>query len=126
MENNAIDIPDQNGAAERAGGVILIKARSMRIGVRLSANAWSELELIVVYITNRQLCEVLGWKTLYEYLQEKLGIPETRRRPAGVHLRVPGCRAYPRDKDVPRTVKNASRVYIGYLIGYDSTNIYRI
>ena len=49
-----------------------------------------------------------------------------RRRPAGVHLRVPGCRAYLRDKDVPSTAKNAPRAHIGYLVGYDSTNIYRI
>lgn len=39
---------------------------------------------------------------------------------------MPGCRAYPRDKDVPRAAKNAPRAHIGYLVGYDSTNIYRI
>src|SRR5271170_2576909 len=98
----------------------------MRIGARLPANAWSELEPMAAHIANRQPCEVLGWKTPYEYLQEKLGIPEARRRPAGVHLRVPGCRAYPRDKDVPRAAKNTPRAHIGYLVGYDSTNIYRI
>ena len=98
----------------------------MRIGARLPANAWSELEPMAAHIANRQPCEVLSWKTPYEYLQEKLGIPATRRRPAGVHLRVPGCRAYPRDKDVPRAAKNAPRAHIGYLVGYDSTNIYRI
>jgi len=126
VENSAVDTPDQNGAAERAGGVILTKARAMRIGARLPANAWSELEPMAAHIANRQPCEVLGWKTPYEYLQEKLGIHATRRRPAGVHLRVPGCRAYPRDKDVPRAAKNAPRAHIGYLVGYDSTNIYRI
>src|SRR5256714_8466395 len=126
VDNSAVDTPDQNGAAERAGGVILTKARAMRIGARLPANAWSELEPMAAHIANRQPCEVLGWKTPYEYLQEKLGIPATRRRPAGVHLRVPGCRAYPRDKDVPRAAKNAPRAHIGYLVGYDSTNIYRI
>ena len=126
VENSAVGTPDQNGAAERAGGVILTKARAMRIGARLPTNAWSELEPMAAHIANRQPCEVLGWKTPYEYLQEKLGIPEARRRPAGVHLRVPGCRAYPRDKDVPRAAKNAPRAHIGYLVGYDSTNIYRI
>jgi len=98
----------------------------MRIGARLPAAAWSELEPMAAHIANRQPCKVLDWKTPYEYLQEKLGIPATRRRPAGVHLRVPGCRAYPRDKDVPRAAKNAPRAHIGYLVGYDSTNIYRI
>jgi len=126
VENSAVDTPDQNGAAERAGGVILTKARAMRIGARLPANAWSELEPMAAHIANRQPCELLDWKTPYECLQEKLGIPETRRRPAGVHLRVPGCRAYPRDRDVPRAAKNAPRAHIGYLVGYDSTNIYRI
>jgi hypothetical protein len=32
----------------------------------------------------------------------------------------------PTDKDVPRAAKNAPRAHIGYLVGYDSTNIYRI
>jgi hypothetical protein len=126
VENSAVDTPAQNGAAERAGGVILTKARAMRIAARLPANAWSELEPMAAHIANRQPCEVLDWKTPFEYLQEKLGVPETRRQPAGVHLRVPGCRAYPRDKDVPRGAKNTPRAHIGYLVGYDSTNIYRI
>ena len=39
---------------------------------------------------------------------------------------MPGCRAYPRDKDVAAAAKNAPRAHIGYLVGYDSTNIYRI
>ena len=52
VENSAVDTPDQNGAAERAGGVILSKARSMRIGARLPANAWSELEPMAAHIAN--------------------------------------------------------------------------
>jgi hypothetical protein len=126
VENSAVDTPDQNGAAERAGGVILTKARAMRIKARLPAAAWSELEPMAAHIANRQPCEVLDWKTPYEHLQEKLDIPKKRRRPAGVHLRVSGCRAYPRDKDVLKGAKNAPRAHIGYLVGYDSTNIYRI
>lgn len=37
-----------------------------------------------------------------------------------------GCRAYPLKKKIPRTQKLEPRAHIGYLVGYDSTNIYRI
>jgi hypothetical protein len=53
VEYSAVDTPDRNGAAERAGGVILTKARAMRIGARLPASAWSELEPIAAHIENR-------------------------------------------------------------------------
>ena len=38
------------------------------------------------------------------------------------------CRAYPLilKETIPRKQKLAPRAHIGYLVGYDSTNIYRI
>jgi hypothetical protein len=42
------------------------------------------------------------------------------------HLYVYGCRAYPLNKGIPRRQKLDPRAYIGYLMGYDSSNIYRI
>jgi hypothetical protein len=36
------------------------------------------------------------------------------------------CRAYPVDKDIPRLNKLWPRADIGYLVGYDSSNIFRI
>ena len=41
-------------------------------------------------------------------------------------MHVYGCRAYPLDHHIPRRKKLDPRAHIGYLVGYDSTNIYRI
>jgi hypothetical protein len=42
------------------------------------------------------------------------------------HLRAYGCRAYLLKYNIPRLNKLAPRAHIGYLVGYDSTNIFRI
>ena len=45
------------------------------------------------------------------------------------HLKVYGCKAYPllKGKDAPpKSEKLKPRAFIGYLVGYDSTNIFRI
>jgi hypothetical protein len=42
------------------------------------------------------------------------------------HLHVFGCQAYPHIKNIPRKDKLEPRTHLGYLVSYDSTNIYRI
>src|SRR5437667_971666 len=107
IENSAPYTLAQNGQAECAGGVITTKARTMRIGANLPAESWSKLELTAAHIMNCEPCEILGWKSPYEDLQEELQIPMHRRRPAGEHLKAIGCRAYPLDHTVAKGDKNA-------------------
>ena len=47
-------------------------------------------------------------------------------QPNNAHLRIYGCRAYALRHKIPRTKKLEPRAHIGYLVGYESTNIYRI
>ena len=45
------------------------------------------------------------------------------------HLKVYGCKAYPLLKKTdkpPKSNKMKPRAFIGYLVGYDSTNIFRV
>ena len=42
------------------------------------------------------------------------------------HLKVYGCRAYPLIHEIPKKQKLQPRAQIGYLIGYNSSNIFRI
>ena len=42
------------------------------------------------------------------------------------HLRVYGCRAYPLKYNIPCLNKLAPRAHVGYLVGYDSTNIFQV
>ena len=50
----------------------------------------------------------------------------TRRPPDLAHLHVYGCKAYIRINMLPKKQKLEKRTHIGYLIGYNSSNIYRI
>jgi len=66
----------------------------------------------------------LLYKRFYTFLANRL------RKPQLAHLKAYGCRAYAITSDAQLKKKRLNkldpRAYIGYLIGYNSTNIYRI
>jgi hypothetical protein len=49
-----------------------------------------------------------------------------KQKPDLSHLHVYGYHSYPYIKNIPCTQKLKPRAHLGYLVGYDSTNIYRI
>ncbi|KAF4310846.1 Integrase catalytic core [Botryosphaeria dothidea] len=118
IEVSAPYTPAQNGHAERTGQSIIVKARAMRIGANLPEHLWPETVLAATYIHNRIPSKVLKWKTPFELAH---GI-----KPNVAHMRVYGCKAYALSKTIPRSNKLQERALVGYLVGYDSTNIYRI
>ena len=115
---------EQNGSAERSGGVIILRARAMRVHARLPEDLWPEIMPAAAYVLNRTPNRQLDWKTPLEELQRLLNIPNPR--PSIAHLRVYGARAYPLTPNIPKSEKLKPRAHIGYLVGYDSTNIFRI
>ena len=54
-ERSTVDTPAQNGAAERSGGVIVTKARAIRIAASLPANLWPEIVKAAGYLNNYTL-----------------------------------------------------------------------
>ena len=52
--------PEQNGSSERSGGVILTKARCIRIGASLPEQLWPEIVRSAGYILNRTPAKHLG------------------------------------------------------------------
>ena len=118
IEPSAPDTPDQNGHSERKGGVIAMKARALRIEAGLPPKLWNEAIRAAGYIANRTPMKKHGWKTPYELV--------TGKQPNLKHLRLFGCKAYAHIKHIPRKQKLAERAHIGFLVGYDSTNIFRI
>jgi hypothetical protein len=118
VERSAPDTQAQNGAAERAGALIIEKARCMRVQANLPADMWPEVVQTAAYLNNRTPKRRLGWKTPHEAL--------TGLKPNLAHLHVYGCRAYPHNKHIPKLDKLRPRAHLGYLIGYESTNIFRI
>jgi hypothetical protein len=118
------------------------KARSMRISVRLPHDLWIEIINSAVYLYNRTPRYANDWQTPYERFYTYLGQQEnarnndgndtgdTTRKPHLAHLKVYGCRVYAMtrnsQKKINRLAKLEPRAHIGYLVGYDSINIFRI
>ena len=128
FEPSAPHTQAQNGTAERSGGVIIEKSRAMRIAANLPHDLWNEIVNYIVYLRDRTPRESNGWKSPYERFHTFLA--NGRRRPQLAHLKAYGCRAYAMTSDTQlkkrRLMKLDPRAHIGYLVGYDSTNIYRI
>jgi Reverse transcriptase (RNA-dependent DNA polymerase)/GAG-pre-integrase domain len=134
IEPSAAHTQSQNGAAERSGGVVKDKARAMREGAKLPGALWPEINRAAVYLHNRTPRYIYNWKSPYErfhtYLAFRDGIVVEHRKPQQAHLRVYGCKAYTLTAEAQEKLKRKQRfnpkAWIGFLIGYDSTNNYRI
>jgi hypothetical protein len=134
LEPSAPYAQSQNGGAERSGGVIKEKARAMRIGAKLPSFLWVEIWRAAVYLYNRTPKYIYNWKTPYErfytYFAFRDGVVVTERKPDQTHLRVYGCKAFAMTTDALKKKNRRQRLnprgWIGYLVGYNSTNIYRV
>lgn len=62
--------------------------------------------------------EKLGWKTPFEMVY--------KRKPAVHYFVSPGSKAYTLDKSIPKNFKTDPRAFIGYHVGYEGINIFRI
>ena len=96
----------------------------MQIEAQLLKELWPEAFKAAAYITNRTPSRRLDWKTPFKKLQLVIGLSPIK--PNIAHLRAYGYRAYLLKYNIPRTQKLAPRAYIGYLVGYNSTNIFQI
>ncbi|CCE34925.1 uncharacterized protein CPUR_08864 [Claviceps purpurea 20.1] len=106
----------------------------MRIGAHLPEKLWPEITRAAVYLHNRTPNYANGWSTPYEifftYSAFRSGIVKTLRKPDLTHLKAYGCKAFAMTSDAHRGRKRLQRLdpraWIGYLVGYSSSNIYRI
>src|SRR5205814_1013493 len=105
---------------------------------------WPEFYTTAAELLNLTPSKVLGWKTPLEVLQRHLNgltkdapSPPTSKdekwknidditKPKHAHLVAYGAKAFPIIHKIPKGQKVQPRAHIGYLVGYDSTNIYRI
>ena len=117
-EASAPYTPAQNGHAERMGGVLAMKARALRIEASLPGYLWNEAIRTAGYIANRTPMRKHDWKTPFEAV--------THMEPQLFHLKAYGCKAYAHKHNLPKKLKLDERAHIGHLVGYDSTNIFRI
>jgi hypothetical protein len=121
--------PDQNGYAERYGVLILKMARQMTIDANLPSYLWPEAAKTAVYIQNRIPHRLINWQSPHEALAAYLGdnaLYWLQAKPDLSNIRIFGCKAYVRINKLPRLAKLALRAAIGYLVGYEAHNIWRI
>ena len=86
------------------------------------------------YLHNRTPRYHYNWKSPYErfhtYLALRDGVIRPNRRPQQAHLKVYGCKAFALTREYYKKKDRLQRfnpkAWIGYLIGYDSTNVYKI
>ena len=115
-------IHQQNGGSERSGQLIMALSRRLRISANLPKQIWPESSRCAADLANLTPVKSLGWKTPLGVLYEHLGL-ET---PSAAFLYAYGSKAYVRDVNIAKGDKMENRTYIGYLVGYDSSNIFRI
>ena len=92
------------------------RLRSMQLEASLLLSLGLEAFLTTGYALNRTLNEQLQWRTPYEVAYGKL-LTLT-------YIYIYGCKTYILDKRIKRGDKLAPYVVIGYLVGYNLTNIY--
>ena len=135
IEPSAPRTQEQNGTAERSGGVIMERARAMRLAANLPHDLWKEIINTAVYLFNRTPKYGLEWKTPYEVFFASAAISDPgssrgTKKPQLAHLKAYGCKAYAMTQTAQlkrrRNWKLDARAQIGYIVGYDSTNIFRI
>ena len=106
------------GGAERAGAIIVTVARVLRIHAGLPKNLANELVCTAAKLVNITPTKSIDWRTPQEMV--------TDIRPDLSRLRVIGSRGFVLNKHLPRGDKLEDRTFEGFLIGYNTSNIFRM
>jgi hypothetical protein len=123
---SAKNTPEQNGISERFGALLTEKARCIREHAKLPEDLFPECYMAAAYLMNRTPSQALEWDSPLVKLQKLTNQPIRHEL---AHLKVFGCKAYSLLKGAdapPKSEKLKPRAFVGYLIGYDSTNIFRV
>jgi hypothetical protein len=115
------ETPDQNGLAERSGGVIMSIARKLRIQSKLPHKLWPYIVSHATRILNRIPVQRKRWQTPFEMVHG--------RKPNLSHLKIIGSLSYVLIKNKryrPARAKLQEKAITGWLVGLDATNIYKV
>ncbi|OXV06537.1 hypothetical protein Egran_05695, partial [Elaphomyces granulatus] len=115
-------VKEQNGGSERSGQMIIYRARILYILARLPKNLWPEYVKAAADLLNLTSIRSIDWQSPLGLLYKTLGLP----LPSLAHLKMYGCKCYVLDQHVAQGDKLQERAFVGYLVGYDSTNIFRV
>ena len=121
--------PEQNGPAERSGGVILEMARHLRIeGGQLPKQLWPEFVSAAVWILNRiPTCVKDEERWIVPWEEARCEFAGDRMKKTSLaNLHVYGALSYCQIRSIPRKEKTHPRAEIGFLVGYIASNVWKI
>jgi hypothetical protein len=113
-----------NSTIERAGGVLTTRVIAFKLNNRLPDNVSAEYYIIAGYLLNRIPIRRIGYRTPIGGFLKEMG--DTNWKPNRVQIRAFGCKAYAYNHTRNKLDKLDPKVYIGWLVGYESSNIWRI
>ncbi|RMZ78271.1 hypothetical protein DV736_g6694, partial [Chaetothyriales sp. CBS 134916] len=142
-------IHEQNGQAERSGGVLSMKARAILTAAHFPLDLWPEAYRAAAYLANRTPVRALGYQTPLGVLKAMQAKDRSGRNPISpednlfpeleitddekpniAHLKAYGCKVYTHIPEEARkgieTHKMYPRARVGYLCGYESSNQFRV
>jgi hypothetical protein len=115
------DTPAQNSLAERSGGVIMTLARKLRIQGNLPHKLWPYIVSHATRLLNRIPVQRKAWQTPFEMVHS--------RKPNLAYLKIIGSLCYVLIKSKRARLlkaKLSERAIMGWLVGLDATNIYKV
>jgi hypothetical protein len=116
VEIRSPNTPAQLGGAERAGAIIVIAARVLRIYSGLPKTLANELVCTAARLLNLTPTRSIDWRIPHEMVT---GVcPDLSR------LHAIGSRGFVLDKHLPRGDKLKDCTFEGFLLGYNASNIY--
>lgn len=115
VETSSPRTQSQNGASEVVGRWIIVKTRTLRIHSGQPRDLWPERALAAAVIQNRM---PIIWKSPYEVAWQS--------PPVIFQLIAYGSKAYPLDKIISSLDREGPRSFVGYLVGYEGTGIFRV
>ena len=110
--------PQSNGVAERMNRTLFEMACTMIDSAGAPLELWGEAVLAACYIRNRLPSHTVNDKTPHEAW--------TGKKPTVGHIRKWGCKVYRHINKKTGRKKLDKKSMVGFLVGYQSGNIYRI
>jgi hypothetical protein len=127
---SAKNILEQNDTSKRYEVLLIEKARCIREHAKLSKELFLECYLAVEHLLNRISNQTLNWDSLLICMQKLINQDQNQSiRPEIEHLKMYECKAYLLIKEAnasSRDSKLKSRVFVDYLIDYNSINIFEV
>jgi hypothetical protein len=110
-----------NRSIKRIGQALINKTIALKLDSNLPDNIIPEYYIVVGYILNRSLIARIEFQSLLEGFMQDRSI--VKWKPNVVYMFRFGCKTYAYDLKKDLLDKLEPKVYIGWLVGYKSTNI---